>query len=398
MKNSKVRHLTRDILLSVLTMATVFTGSALPAFASDSSTDNAAGKTFTISKSYILDMPADEDAGNFKSPAETFTFKSGDYPADGTTDTGTAGQASLAAISQTTWNTVTTGIQELSDTDLASVKSTVEENTPTAISVGTAAFTEGSASASGTAGSVTVTVPSGYTKPGIYYYDFHEAAGTTAGVEYNSQTYRIRVTVTSTDGTCTVSAIQLLDEVTGSKADNIANHYKAGELTFTKKVAGSIGDPDKSFTVTVKMIAPAGRTVNSTITASGTDAVDASELGTFTWDANSTTLTKTYTVKGGTTITLKNIPAGTKCLVEEADYTDDGYRTTYTIGDTTYSKVDDNLYQTVNTGAVSVTITNTKDAQLDTGIFTSNLPYFVILVVAVGGAVIFAVSHRRHHV
>lgn len=401
MKNNKTRHLTRNIFLSALTLVAVFMGSALPAFAADGSADTSTTTTdapFNISKSYILDMPSDGNATYFKSPAETFTFKSGAYPADGATDTGTVGEASLAAISQTSWNTVATDIQELSDPSLAEVKTNVEQNTPAAISVGNTAFTEGAASAAGTSGSIAVTFSSAFKKPGIYFYDFHEAAGTTAGVEYNSGTYRIRVTVTYADGKCTPSAIQLFNKTSGKKADSITNHYKAGELTFTKEVAGTIGDSDKSFTVTVKMKAPEGRTVSSTMYAVGTGTVDNSELGEITWPADSNMLTKTYTVKGGTTIKLENIPAGTKCLVQEKDYSGDGYETTYKIGDTEYSKVDDNLYQTVNNDSIKVTITNTKDSKIDTGIFTSNLPYILILMAAVAGAVVFAVSRRKRHV
>ena len=131
--------------------------------------------------------------------------------------------------------------------------------------------------------------------------------------------------------------------------------------------------------------------------ASGTDAVNETELGEFTWSPESKTLTKTYTVKDGTTITLKNIPAGTECLVEENDYSGDGYETTYKIGETTYTKVSDNLYQRVNNGSINVTITNTKNTITDTGIFTSNLPYILILMAAVAGAVVFAVSRRKRH-
>ena len=401
MKNNKTRHLIRNIFLSALTLVAVFTGSALPAFAADGSADTSTTATdtpFNISKSYILDMPSGSNVTYFKSPAETFTFKSGAYPADGATDTGTDGEASLAAISQTSWNTVATDIQELSDPSLADVKTNVEQNTPAAILVGNTAFTEGAASAAGTSGSIAVTFSSAFKKPGIYFYDFHEAAGTTAGVEYNSNTYRIGVTVKNADGKCTPSAIQLYNKTSGSKTDNITNHYKAGELTFTKEVAGTMGDPNKNFTVTVKMKAPEGRTVKSTMYASGTDAVNETELGEFTWSPESKTLTKTYTVKDGTTITLKNIPAGTECLVEENDYSGDGYETIYKIGETTYTKVSDNLYQRVNNGSINVTITNTKNTIIDMGIFTSNLPYILILMAAVAGAVVFAVSRRKRHV
>lgn len=45
----------------------------------------------------------------------------------------------------------------------------------------------------------------------------------------------------------------------------------------------------------------------------------------------------------------------------------------------------------------AVTITNKRDTVIDTGIFTSNAPYFMILGIAViGGIAYFAANKKRH--
>ena len=44
---------------------------------------------------------------------------------------------------------------------------------------------------------------------------------------------------------------------------------------------------------------------------------------------------------------------------------------------------------------MKVGITNTRDTTIDTGVFTTNMPYFLILLAAVGGAVAFIVIARK---
>ena len=43
----------------------------------------------------------------------------------------------------------------------------------------------------------------------------------------------------------------------------------------------------------------------------------------------------------------------------------------------------------------NVTIVNRKDTQIDTGIFTSNLPYFLVLAGIAAAAVVFFMSKKR---
>ena len=101
-------------------------------------------------------------------------------------------------------------------------------------------------------------------------------------------------------------------------------------------------------------------------------------------------------MKDGTDIRLSNIPAGTKYLVQEQNAP--GYETTYTIGEATSPIATDNLTQTLNPAqSATIVITNKRDQIVDTGVFTSNLPYFIILIAAAGGLVVFLAS-RKHRV
>ncbi len=398
MKNNKVRQLTRNILLGAITMAMMLTSSALPAFADDTASSTT-GTEFSLQKVYSLTMPDGEDVNSFNSPEETFSFKSGAYPEKDTVESGTEGKASLAAISDTKWNKKTGDVQELdsiSETD----KTEILSNIPNVINVSSISFVAGAATASGAKQNIQVVVPSGFSNPGIYYYDFHEVTGTTAGVDYDRNTYRIRVTVTRGNNGYYPTDIKLINKTTKQKVDNIVNSYKAGKLTFTKEVAGTIGDPNKTFRVNVTLTAPDGQNITSIIHATGTNLVNQDEVEDITFASNQRSITKTYTVKGGTSITLKNIPNGTVCFVKEEDYSADGYTTSYTYGGVTYDHIDEktNTQRMNGAGNLSVTITNTKDAVIDTGIFTTNLPYILILIAAAAGVIVYAVSRRRHHV
>ncbi|MCC6094561.1 MAG: hypothetical protein LIV24_06020 [Eubacterium sp.] len=392
MKGSNGFKRTRKILLSALAVATLLTGSALPAFADDTTTKPAA----SFNKSYTLTMPTGETATDYASPAETFTFTSGKTNATATT----AGKASLAALKGTSWNTSTTAMQNISDLGTAVTNSA---NIPQTVSVSSADFSKVAATVDGVSQTVNISLDGSYTEPGVYYYDFHETAGTTAGVTYDTNSYRIAVAITNKDGTMTVNSVNIinLDSANENKVKTINNNYAAGKLSFKKVVAGNMGDITKQFKVTVILKAPSGKTVNSTIGVSGTGTVVDGELGKIKpTDWTTGTVTKTYTVQNGTEITLKNIPDGVSCFVQEDKYSDAGYETEYTMpdGSTTKSLTQDDYQQMVGGKNLEITITNTRNSNIDTGIFTTNLPYILILVVAIAGAVAFVVASRKRRV
>ncbi|MGN0363847.1 MAG: Spy0128 family protein [Bilifractor sp.] len=391
MKGSKGFKRTRNILLSALAAATLLTGSALPAFAADTDTTTTTTKTVSFNKVYTLTMPTGGIATDYASPAETFSFTSG--KSDATTTT--PGEASLAALKGTSWNTNRTDVQDISALDDPAV--TEASNIPQKVTVSSAAFTDVAATADGATAAVNVTTTGSYTKPGVYYYDFHEVAGATAGVTYDSTNYRVAVTVENKNGSMVPSTVKLINLTSGDKVEKITNKYEAGKLSFTKKVAGNLGDTSKQFKVTVTLTAPANKIVKSTIGVTGTIVTtEPTTIAPADWTTDGT-VSKTFTVQDGTTISLTNIPQGVRCLVKEADYSAAGYTTTYTLnnGGTTGTADASTAQNMVAGGTIGVTITNTNDTTIDTGIFTTNLPYILILAVAIAGAVAFVVVSRK---
>ena len=383
------RKFTRNLLLSALTTAMLVTASAMPAFATEASTYSA-----TVNKVYTLTLPSGGDSATYASPAESFTFTSGENGAAATT----AGIATLAAVKATTWNTDTTSVQEISSLSSESqAEVTSAYNVPQTIQVGSADYAVGGATTAGAVAAVNLKITGSYAKPGVYYYDFHEAAGTTAGVTYNTNNYRASVTVENQNGSMEVTSVKLVNKATGDKVDKIDNSYGAGLLTFTKKVSGNMGDTNKKFDVTVTLTAPEGKAVSSVIAVTGTGNTVSSELAAINpSDWSNGTVSKTFTVEDGTTISLANIPEGVTCLVKEADYSADGYKTTYSVNGASTGTADSSTAQNMVGGeTIGVTITNTNDTVIDTGVFTSNLPYIMLLAVAAAGAVAFIIISKK---
>ena len=385
-------NIIKKSLLGIMSAAAIAAGSVNPAFAADT-------QITSFTKEYQANIPNNAETSAYPSPAETFSFQD---------SKGKANQADLVAVKYTSFNTETSELQNI--TDLANKPNSA--NTVMNLVLGTAQFDAGAAGTTGEmTKSVPVSIPDGsvYTVPGNYYYYFKEAVGATAGVYYNTNNdntaieYLILVPVKSDNKRMSVDEnhIRILKANTENvKVDTITNSYNAGSFDFKKVVEGTAGDVTKTFQVDVTLTKPEGKTMSSTISVAnaGTDEVpnsnELSDIRPNDWKDN--TITKTFTVKDGTDIRLSNIPAGTKYLVQEQNAP--GYETTYTIGEATSPIATDNLTQTLNPAqSATIVITNKRDQIVDTGVFTSNLPYFIILIAAAGGLVIFLAS-RKHRV
>lgn len=313
--------------------------------------------------------------GTGNSPAETFTF--------GTLsgDTATSGTASLTKVDHSSY----TGVEA------------VPEDVKT-ITIGSATYAAGDASGQNKTKTVPLTIPAAsvYAAPGHYTYEFKENAGTTAGVVYNDATYQVVVVVIYNDSDeLEIQSVKLHRVSDGAKGAAISNTYESGRLTITKTVAGAMGDREKTFPVKVTLTAPEGKEVKSTVKVQGTEkdgtAVSTTDIYASSWTNGS--VTRTYNVKDGTTITLTNIPAGVQYAVEEDRTDNTDYVPTYKLNSATYTA---NTEETVtkNTND-TVAITNTKDGTQDTGISASNMPYVLVLL-AIGCAVaVYAAAKSR---
>ncbi|MGN1368578.1 MAG: Spy0128 family protein, partial [Aristaeellaceae bacterium] len=113
-----------------------------------------------------------------------------------------------------------------------------------------------------------ITLPT-YSRVGVYEYTITETPSTNAGVEtLGTRTLTLVVNVTlKDDGSNETKAYVHAETTGGNKTNSFSdNKYSAGTLTVTKEVTGNMGDTQKEFDVTVEFTAPAGKTVNSTIT------------------------------------------------------------------------------------------------------------------------------------
>lgn len=99
-----------------------------------------------------------------------------------------------------------------------------------------------------------------------------------------------------------------------------SNHRDATTLTVRKTLAGNAADTNKAFVMTI------------TLSGSGNVQVDRTypcESGSAVSSVTFTNGLATVSLKGGQWITITDIPVGTTYHITEADYTADGYLTTY---------------------------------------------------------------------
>lgn len=409
----KSESVIKKSLLGILSAGVVVAGSVMPVFADTS--DTTSSGTFSFQKQYTYSYPSGVDSSNFTYPKETFTFTSSQGE----------GRAALGKISNTSLN---------SKIDI--IENVPSDNTtiPAYINIGSADYSGTSIPREYSDGTFTsddlnvqVSIPDGMTfpSPGIYYYSFNEVNNNTAGIDYDylgSGTYWIAVNVTSTQSsTNQLSPTSIIlyknakDENKNdtpdltNKISGIINRYAAGQFNVTKTVTGNLGDPNKKFDITVTFTS--NKPVKTPIIVTSTDQNTISTIKAYDstgknndWQAltgtsDSYSYTGTYQVKNGTTVSFNNIPFGVSFNAKEADYSADGYTTTYyQVHDNTKDEIQADVKQEMSGAQVyNLEIVNNKQQELPTGVFTSNLPYFIILIAAAGGLVIFLAS-RKHRV
>lgn len=332
-------------IAAVLLAAALVTGFSLTAFADDTSDVN-------ITKSYST-----SDGETF--PAETLTFTV-------TADSNNPGGADCPMI------TVGNSDNKYSVTELTDdMTAAIPVNLPT------------------------------YTTAGVYKYTITEKAGSTQGVTYGTNEITIAVLVGYEGGTLKVLDCGVEKNKAGNKEDAIVNEYKLGgssddpgtnSLSVKKVVEGSLGDPDKLFTIKVTLSTESGKNVYSDISVSG--GTDSGNTQTITGDGWTGDKEITIKLKHDETVTFDKIPAGMSYTVaEDASHIAAG--DTQTIAElngeegylVSYSGEEGTIAEGSEPAAV---VTNTKDTTVNTGISLDSLPYLLILAaVAVGAFVIF---------
>lgn len=252
----------------------------------------------------------------------------------------------------------------------------------------TISYGAGEASTTGDKNTTTLTLPD-FQYVGIYTYKIEETAGTTAGVIYTEKPIYLKITVVEQNGLKRVVAMHYETEE-GNKIDDndkagFGNTYSAVEkLTISKTVTGNLGDKTKYFDVKVTVVNPDGKAAPETYVVNGGSAA-----------SNPTVITAgvetTFKIKDGETINILNVPYEVIYTVVESDYTSDGYDAAVYSGSDITSE---DSRGTVNSASETVTITNNKDSEVDTGIMLDNLPYVLMLCIVAAGAVVLFLKKR----
>ena len=216
-----------------------------------------------------------------------------------------------------------------------------------------------------------------YDHVGIYTYEIRETAGNTAGMRYNTDAYKLRVTVLN-DGNGGFKRVVTL--VTGEKdvkRDIISNTFEAGELVVTKEITGNFSQSTDKFVVTVTLTPDTGKVLKEgPITVTGA----AGQTGSVVKNDDGT-VTVTFTVTHNSTVTIANVPYDVSYVVTEdsGDYKEK-------ITDTDNGKIDKDTQK--------VKIVNTLDQEVATGVNLDNLPYILVLALVGVGLISFTVRKR----
>ena len=239
---------------------------------------------------------------------------------------------------------------------------------------------------------------------GEYVYTVEEAPGSNNKITYDNSKYTLRLYVTNGDNGLEFSGVTV-ENADGEKVDpiikdgdntsdfNFENTYKEdftnddGILTVTKSVTGDYGDKTKTFPVTVQLTIPSTATVSDVNLASDSK-------GTLSG------LTVTANLADGDSIIFSKLPAGTTFKVEET-------QANFYTGTISGDLVDENTFATgvdvtaastgpiVDSNGKTVTITNNRDNVIPTGVIINNLPYILMVAVAVLGAVFIVLKKKR---
>lgn len=230
---------------------------------------------------------------------------------------------------------------------------------------------------------IVVTVPA-YTAVGKYNYTVTETAGNTQGVTYATNSFGVQVLVSYNDDHTALVAettFTTSDGANGKKVDSITNTYDLGALSVTKTVSGNLADQNKEFEVDVTFNAT--KDVKSDITY--TDGTEAKTITAA--DMDDGTQTVTITLKHNETVTFNNIPAGvTYTVVEKAKHLVAAGGTMNPNSAEDYTATYTNESGTIAADTTTAaTINNAKGTTVDTGVALDNLPYVMLIAVAVVG-------------
>lgn len=258
---------------------------------------------------------------------------------------------------------------------------------PPALTVGTAETVDGvtnyyveyknTTATPNTVASATIAIPVNFDldefSVGTYEYVITETNSNVAGITYDSAAMTLTMQVFSdSEGnkTCNITTKQ------GTEKDTeFTNSYAAGKLQVKKVLAGNSVDPTKKFVFTVTFAST--KTFNPAI-----DAAVSTGVTPGFWDE--TGLVYTVSLGHNDTVTFSNIPAGVTYTVAESEV--QGYTAKYE-----YS----NSGKAITGGTQdTVTVTNTNNKTINTGVILESAPYILLLALAAAGMFLLLTKKR----
>lgn len=238
---------------------------------------------------------------------------------------------------------------------------------------------------------------------GLYEYTVKEKPGAVQGVTYSQDEYTLRVYVANRAGKGLYIKTITANKGQGdsNKQDNISftNTYaKTSTLTISKQTKGDLADKTKQFDFTINFVKPANAQGDVTYTGMIGDTQVAVKAGE----------EKTFKLSDGQKLVFNSLPAGTRYVVKEVgvkdgytpkvDVVENGVANPQKQGtdetDLTSTK-DGNTNNLVGEGDNSVTYINEYADIAITGVILNNLPFILLIGVAVSGFVALAVIKRR---
>jgi pilin isopeptide linkage protein len=388
----------KKLLAAVLSAATVFSMSAMPAFA-----DDATGSTTPVNGVHFTKEFKSDTDGSYL-PDETFNF----------TITGTE-----PTTSETTYEglTVKKGLTLASGTD---AEGKVYDYNKVSLEYGTdhATSQEGIFEFTGT----------DFDGPAYYKYTVKEVPGENSTITYDTTEYTVYVLV---DNTKTPVAVLNMSGTDKKEPIKFNNTCTADNLKITKEVKGTWANLDKKFKFQIVIPVggeaidlPENAEISATYERTKTYTDDpTSETFVVKNEADLASTENVFYLRNGESLVIKGLPTGMIYKIKEIDEENDQYTTTIT-GTTQVTTVDDEGYTTTKTrdyvtsgkdydstavkladgsvvktpivkGGNFVKFTNEKIYTAPTGLALKVGQQLIVLLIAVFGAVVIFKTRRR---
>lgn len=359
MKTGKRRLAAFAVVAATMLLALV--GVAAPAWAEGQSTNPQLPVTegrVTITSKLTMDKYAVEPSADFKytiAPAEASELTNTGMPA-------TAGVEGAVSLSPSSVNYSAEGLSSEENADGVTKTITAQMS----VSLNTSMFTA----------------------PGIYRYKITQTSPELDGLNVTHKELFLDVYVENGDSGlvakgCTLSAVA----GSGDKTSGFENTYVTHELTIKKVVAGNQGDKNKDFDFTVTIKGADGEDYKYATVKDGTTTPNEIKSGTAI----------NVSLKNGESVIFYGLSSEDKFTVTEKDYSSDGYKTSYKIGDETSSTEGNSIAEkAIGAFNTMVIFTNTKDATVPTDVIRTVAPYVAIVAfAAVMGVVFFRPRRNR---